>query len=56
MCIAYVEMNSIGDYANFVIYRLETERTPSQSVWMVPGSWEGRDQFKRKRDDRDVQG
>jgi len=41
--MSYVEMNCIGDYADFVV-DLQTGQ-----VWMVPGSHEGRDQFGRKR-------
>lgn len=48
----YIEMNCIGDYADFVIYDpcqiLTDPFSPSRSIWMVPGSWNNRDQFGRK--------
>lgn len=45
----YVEMRCIGDYADFVVYGDDTyPNMPSASSWMVPGSWEGRDEFGRK--------
>jgi hypothetical protein len=50
---AYVEMNCIGDHADFVVYydesNAERKRSPNECRWMVPGSWEGRDQFGRKQ-------
>jgi hypothetical protein len=47
--IAYLEMTCIGDYADFVVYGDDCNRSlPSASSWMVPGSEQGRDEFGRK--------
>lgn len=50
---AYVPMNCIGDYADFVVYQdynkpISGDVEPNRCSWMVPGSWEGRDEFGRK--------
>lgn len=48
----YVEMNCIGDYADFVIYDANLPvkySDPATSSWMVPGSWNDRDEFGRKK-------
>lgn len=48
----YVEMNCIGDYADFVVYDRTTPvklSDPCTSSWMVPGSWNNRDEFGRKK-------
>lgn len=45
----YIEMCCIGDYADFVIYGDDTNASlPSTCTWMVPGTWEGRDEHGRK--------
>lgn len=51
---SYVEMNCIGDYADFVVYDRKQPMKlsePATSTWMVPGSWNGRDEFGRKKED-----
>jgi hypothetical protein len=47
----YLEMNCIGDTADFVVYSnfdMAKSESASACAWMVPGSWEGRDEFGRK--------
>ena len=43
----YVEMNCIGDYADFVVSG-GNRPDASTCTWMVPGSELGRDEFGRK--------
>lgn len=50
---AFIEMNCIGDSADYVVYQPYSSNTreaakPSDSVWMVPGSEQARDAFGRK--------
>ncbi|QOG18158.1 MULTISPECIES: hypothetical protein [Bradyrhizobium] len=51
--ITYVEMDCIGDYADFVVYLPMRKgdyrvHSPSECHWMVPGSEQGRDEHGKK--------